>query len=370
MIPLSRPNFPEASIALWLATARSPQHTRSTIAESCEVLLGNISQRSHTYLTSSCTTALHALLHGLRIGEGDAVFVSSYSWQATANVVELTGAVPIFIDIDESTFNMCPERLDGEIRRIKDEGKLRPAMALVVHAFGCIADMQEIMNVCRTHEIPVVEDAACALGATRYGKPAGSFGVAAAFSFHPRKIINTGEGGAFVSSSKELHETAVSFSDHGRSPHDKSDFMMAGSNYRISELSAALLLPQLRILGGLVEERRLLARRYLELLDGVPGVTPRDMLHAHSWQSFVYLLPEGIQRQRLIMEARAVGIELGTGTIAMPFTSYFRRRYLNANTHFPSLSRLHQRTLSLPMYNGLSLESQTQVAKFLTEYLR
>lgn len=370
MIPLSRPSFPEASIALWLETARSPQHTRSTIAESCEVLLGNITKRSLTYLTSSCTTALHALLHGLRIGEGDAVFVSSYSWQATANVIELTGAVPVFIDVDESTFNMCPERLNDEIRRIEGEGQLRPALALVVHAFGCIADMQEIMSVCRTYGIPVVEDAACALGATRYGKPAGSFGVAAAFSFHPRKIINTGEGGAFVSSSKELHEVAVSFCDHGRSPIDKSDFMMAGSNYRISELSAALLLPQLRILEGLVEERQLLARRYLELLDGVPGVTPKDMLHSHSWQSFVYLLPEGTQRERLILDAREFGIELGTGTVAMPFTSYFRRRHFIEESRFPSLTRLHQRTLSLPMYNGLDPESQMRVANFLAEYLR
>lgn len=370
MIPLSKPGFPEDSITLWLQTARSAQHTRSIIAEQCETLLAEISQRSHAYLTNSCTTALHALLRGLNIGEGDAVFVSSYSWQATANVIELVGAVPVFVDIDKSSFNMCPNRLEEEILRIERDGSLRPALVVVVHAFGCIANMYDILQVCQCRAIPVVEDAACALGATREGKPAGSFGIAAAFSFHPRKIVNTGEGGAFVSSSKELYELAASYCDHGRATNDKSDFMIAGTNYRLSELAAALLLPQLKILTTLVQERRTLARRYLELLDGLPGVSPTDTGDAHSWQSFVFLIPEGIHRSQLIAKARATGIELGTGTVAMPFTRYFRSRYSTVDSQYPTLSMVHQRALSLPLYSGLSFESQSQVASFLMGHLR
>lgn len=370
MIPLSRPVIPEDSIELWLRVARSSQHSRSVLAKQCETLLSAIANRPHSYLTSSCTTALHALLHGLGVGKGDAVFVSSYSWQATANVIELVGATPVFVDIDDLSFNVNPLQLELEIRRVKAETSLRPALILVVHAFGGICEMKEVDAISQTHGIPVVEDAACALGASLAGSPAGSFGVAAAFSFHPRKIVSTGEGGAFVTSSETIHAKATSFCDHGRKNPGGADFDRAGSNYRFSEFSAAMLLPQLEKLDGLVANRRTIARRYIRELDGLAGISPTDTDEAHSWQSFVYLLPENINRGLLVESGKSDGIEFGTGTIAMPFTTYFREKYSIDPAQFPALSRVHTQAISLPIYDGLSLSDQEKVTQFLWDYLQ
>jgi dTDP-4-amino-4,6-dideoxygalactose transaminase len=340
------------------------------IAGRCEELLSAITKRPYSYLTNSCTTALHALLHGLGIGEGDAVFVTSYSWQATANVIELVGATPVFVDIDALSFNINPSQLELAIRRIEMEASLRPALILVVHAFGRICEMREINAISQTHGIPIVEDAACALGASVAGTPAGSFGVAAAFSFHPRKIVSTGEGGAFVTSSEMVHAKATSFSDHGRTRPGSADFDKAGSNYRFSEFSAAMLLPQLEKLDTLVANRRTLARRYIQDLKGLPGFCPIDTNEANCWQSFVYLLPEDSNRSLLIEAGKCVGIEIGTGTVAIPYTSYFQKKYSIDSTQFPALSGVHKRAISLPIYDGLSSSNQEKVIQFLRDFLQ
>lgn len=370
MIPLSKPVIPEDAIAMWLRVARESRHSRSVIAERCEELLSSIANCRYSYLTSSCTTALHALMHGLEIGEGDAVFVTSYSWQATANVIELVGATPIFVDIDELTFNINPMQLELAINQIKTETELRPSLILVVHAFGGISDMNAIEAISRAHDIPIVEDAACALGASLAGRPAGSFGVAGAFSFHPRKIVSTGEGGAFVTNSESVYARATSFSDHGRVGPGTPDFDRAGSNFRFSELSAAILLPQLEHLSALAAGRRTLARRYLTGLTGLPGVSPIDTNEAHSWQSFVYTLPEESNRERLIDSGKSAGIEFGTGTIAMPFTKFFREKYSIDPERYPALSRVHKRAISLPVYDGLTPSDQDKVIQFLGDFLR
>ena len=170
---------------------------------------------AHAVAVSSGTAALHVALVALGVGPGDLVLTTAYSWIATANVIELAGAEPVFVDIDPATFNLAPDRLAEAIDRLEASGSLRRVKAILpVHAFGQPADMTSIGALADAHGIPVVEDAACALGAAWEGRPAGSWGRCGCFSFHPRKAITTGEGGLAVTDDAELARTMRALRNH------------------------------------------------------------------------------------------------------------------------------------------------------------
>ena len=320
---------------------------------------------------SNCTAALHVALLAMDVRPHDLVLVTAYSWPATANVIELCGAQPVFVDIDPQTFNMDPNRLEEALEGLAADAAIarRVKAILPVHTFGQMADMPAIMQLAGRYDLPVVEDAACALGATLYGRQAGVWGLMGCFSFHPRKAITTGEGGMIVTDDPAISRLLRALRNHGLDPDAPSaDFVMPGFNYRLTEFQAAFGLSQMKKLDRIVAARRHLASRYGELLDGKP-VQPSYVLPESRpvYQSYVVLLPEEAapQRASLIRYLREQGIEGTIGTWHIPLTSYYRTRYGFQPGDFPVADSVFARSLTLPLYEHMDEAQQASVVAAL-----
>lgn len=319
----------------------------------------------HAVAVTNCTSALLLALMALEVGAGDRVAVTAYSWPATANAIALCGAEPVFVDVDPETFNMSPSSLEEALKRE------RVKAVLPVHAFGCMADMPQILAAAKRHGLPVVEDAACALGAELDGRRAGAWGVMGCFSFHPRKAITTGEGGMIATDDDALARRLRALRNHGQDPEVASpDFIMPGHNMRLTEFQAALGSSQLGKIERIIERRRAHASLYDALLAGTVLRSPRALAGSrHVYQSYVISLPPEVapHRAAIISTLRERGIETTIGTYHMPLTSYFRRWGDFKPGDFPATDGVSARAMSLPMYEGLSPEQQASVVAALEE---
>src|ERR671937_1910633 len=260
--------------------------------------LAEVCRTEHAVAVSSGTAALHLALLALGIGAGDEVLVPAYTFPATANVVALVGARPVLVDVDPVTMNVDPARI---------EAGPRTRAVLAVHLFGRPARLEELPP------LPILEDAAGALGAYRGGRACGGLGSLGCFSFHPRKIVTTGEGGAVTTDDSALAERVRSLRHHGWSPPDRYDDVPGpGFNYRLSDVLCALGLPQLRRLEELHAAREQVAAGYAERLRSLDVVLPAaDAGDRHGWQAYVIQL----ERRGGGMEAlRAPGIPGQIGT--------------------------------------------------------
>lgn len=329
----------------------------------------------HAVAVSNCTAALHLSLLALDVRPGDLVVVTAYSWVATANVIELCGAQPVFVDVQPDTFNMDPMQLVQVMERLMGNSAtaVRVKAILPVHTFGQMADMPAILEVARHYRIPVVEDAACALGASRDGLPAGSWGSMGCFSFHPRKAITTGEGGMIVTNDAGLARTLRMLRNHGLDPESATaDFVRPGFNYRLTEFQGALGLTQFAKLERIITARQKAAAHYDQLLVGTslypPGVSPGVR---HIYQSYVTLLPEetASRRAELIRHWREQDVEATIGTIHMPLTTYYRSRYGYCKGDFPVTDAVAARSVTLPLYETLSEEEQDKVVRSIQQWL-
>ncbi|MEW6719233.1 MAG: aminotransferase class I/II-fold pyridoxal phosphate-dependent enzyme [Thermodesulfobacteriota bacterium] len=226
---------------------------------------------SHAAALSSGTAGLHLALLLLGVGPGDEVLVSSFTFAATANAVAYTGGAPVFIDSDRETWNMDPALLEEELAACAAKGKL-PKAVLAVDLYGQCADYGRILEICGKYDVPVVEDAAEALGATYKGKPAGSFGAIAVFSFNGNKIITTGGGGMLASDDGRLVERARFLATQARDAAPHYQHSTIGYNYRMSNLLAAVGRGQLASLEKRVARRREIFGHYAALLGDLPGL--------------------------------------------------------------------------------------------------
>ena len=266
----------------------------------------------HAVAVSNCTTALHLALLAVGVKPGDEVITVSHSFIATANVIRYCGATPVFVDIEPATFNMDPSLIEAAITP-------RTKAILVVHQIGMPADLGRILPIAARHGLKVVEDAACAAGSEilvggrweKIGKPLGDI---ACFSFHPRKLLTTGDGGMLTTANPEYdrlfrlwrqHSMGVSDAQrHASSTVIFEEYGELGFNYRMTDLQAAVGRVQLQRLPGIVERRRARVQRYRQLLADVPGLgLPTEPQWAHSnWQSFCVRLPAHVD-QRAVMQA-------------------------------------------------------------------
>jgi perosamine synthetase len=324
---------------------------------------------------SSCTAALHLALLALGVQPGDLVIVTAYSFIATANVIELCGARPVFVDIQPDTFNLDPDQLERTLKRImaNADTAARVRAILPVHTFGQMADMTAIMQLANRYELPVIEDAACALGATLHGRQAGTWGATGCFSFHPRKAVTTGEGGMVVTNDATLASRLRALRNHGQDP-DASlpDFIMPGFNYRMTEFQAALGLSQNTKLDRIIAARRRLAGYYDELLDCTPVQAPAVAPDSRPvYQSYVVLIPEraAAYRSELIVRLEEQGIETAIGTWHMPLTTYFRGRYGREAGDFPIADQVFDRSMTLPLYETILPTQQEEVVQCLQDAL-
>ena len=368
MIRLASPRIPQQDLRAvsevlasgWLVQGEHVARFEATVAEFLGV--------EHAVAVSSGTAALHATLHAHGIGPGSSVAVSAYSHVASANVIELCGAEPVFIDIDPRTFNMNPSELD---RVLSDRAAdARVGAVLVVHAFGQMADVDAIGAIAERFGVPVIEDAACALGARRANKQPGEASRAACFSFHPRKAITTGEGGMVATNDSALAGAVRTFRNHGQEPNSTpADFVAPGLNYRLTEFQAVLGTAAMRRLNEGIARRRQVAARYNALLDDfieVPLV-PDDSLPVY--QAYVVLLPVDIAaaREQLVGDLAAAGVEATIGTWSIPTTTYYRERYGYVADSYPVTTDVFERSLAIPMHDNLDEEDQALVASALRD---
>jgi perosamine synthetase len=327
----------------------------------------------HALATTSCTTALHLCVTALGIGPGDEVIVPAFTWVATANAVVYSGATPVFADVDRRTFN-----IDAEDVRSKLTPRTRAVIA--VHLFGLCADVDALRAVLPP-DVALVEDAACAAGAAYRGRPAGGLGTMAAFSFHPRKSITTGEGGMVTTADARLAELVERLRSHGGAvseeqrhaggtPYLLPEFDEIGFNYRMSDLQAAVGVVQLGKLDRFIDERDVLADRYAQALAEVPWLSlpERPADGRHGWQSYVTLVEEGAPagRDQLLARLHELGIGARPGTHAVTELGVYRRRADPGLDSCPVASELAARTLALPLHNRMSADDVDFVAGALS----
>jgi len=317
----------------------------------------------HAVAVSNCTAALLLALMALDVNDGDAVAVTTYSWPATANVIALCRAKPVFVEIDPRTFNMAPDALTAVLRGTKVKA------ILPVHTFGGMADMDSICSIAAEHGVPIVEDAACALGASFQGKNAGTWGVMGCFSFHPRKAITTGEGGVVTTNDAALARRLRILRNHGQDPDAPSpDFVAPGHNMRLTEFQASLGSTQMKKIARIIDSRRAQAALYDELLSDTDITTPAVLAGSrHVFQSYVVLLPPGAAQSRaeLIKTLKDQGIETTIGTYHMPLTTYFRSSFGFKVGDFPVTDDVAARGLSLPLFEALTPKEQKEITDSL-----
>ena len=359
-IPITRPSVGEEE---WLALREPIMNgwlTQGAKVAEFERKFAKQHDVRHAIATTSCTTALHLALRALDIGPGDEVILPSFTWIATANAVAYCGAKPVFVDVCANTYNIDPVQVELAVTE-------STRAIIAVHMFGLTADIDELRRV--APDLPVIEDAACAAGATYKGCQAGSLGELGCFSFHPRKIITTGEGGMVTTHNHDLAHTINTLRNHGASipeerrhksahPYLLPDFDVVGFNYRMTDLQGAMGLVQLRKLQELLADRRKRAKHYHEALAGVSWLqTPNEPDgYAHSWQTYVCLVDEArapCERNKIMERLQSRGISTRPGTHAVHRTGAYHTADNASTDPCPVASHCERSTLALPLFGGM-----------------
>ncbi|TPV49809.1 DegT/DnrJ/EryC1/StrS family aminotransferase [Pseudarthrobacter phenanthrenivorans] len=343
----------------WVAQGPKVKEFEARFAESQGV--------RHAVATSSCTTALHLALVVAGIGPGDDVVVPSLSFIATANAVTYVGARPVFCDVDPATGNVTAETIHAALT-------LDTRAVIVVDQGGVPLDLDPIRDLCDRHEITVIEDAACGVGSTYKGRPVGAGADVAVWSFHPRKILTTGEGGMLTTNRADWaarartlreHSMSVSATDrHGSVLAHPEVYLEVGFNYRMTDLQAAVGIVQLGKLPEVLQRRRDIAARYVAGLSGVRGLrlVCDPPYGTSNFQSFwIEVLPTfRTSREGLMAQLAEAGISARRGIMAAHRQPAYRWR----DTGSPLLQhteRLNDRTLILPVFHELDDEGLDRV---------
>ncbi len=349
-IRLARPDVGEAELEALSEVVASGQLTMGSKVLEFEEAVAQAVGTAHAAAVSSGTAALHLALLALEIGPGDEVIVPAYTFPATANVVELCGATAVLVDVDPDTFNV-------DIGAVAAAVTPRTRAVLAVHLFGRPVEW-EALQTAVPQEVVLVEDAAGALGARYRETPCGALGTLACLSFHPRKIVTTGEGGAITTDEAELDGSVRRLRHHGWSA--PGEMPAPGFNYRLPDLLCAIGIPQLARLEELLEARERVAGWYQERLEHLV-LTPRAAdADRHGWQAYVVQLD---RRDDALEGLRAEGIEAQIGTWAVHRLGAYR-----SQGPFPAADRAFERALALPFAATTTEEEVERVCAVLSRF--
>ena len=375
-IPLSRPNISRLEEELVLEVLRSGRLSIGPMQERFEELVAQRCGTTHAIACSSGTSGLHMILIAMGIGPGDEVITTPFSFIASSNAILYVGAKPVFVDICPSSLNANPEQIEQAITP-------RTKAILAVEAFGNPRHMDTYAKIAARHEIPLIEDSCEALGTVYKGQKAGAFGRAGVFGFYPNKQITTGEGGMIVTNDDRLADTCRSLRNQGRGVAGRGSIQggsTAGSwlhhdrlgfNYRMSEISAAMGVAQMRRLDEIITGRNDAANLYIHRLLDIPELilpTIDSECSIMSWFVFVVRLAAGYtreERDRVIAGLRIHEIGAGDYFPCIHLQPIYQRGFGISEGSFPIAESVSQRTLALPFFAGITEREVDIVAQTL-----
>ena len=391
-VPITRPWFDDAEKNAIVKPLETGWVVQGPYVAEFEKKFAAFTGAKYAFATSNCTTALHLGLLALGIGPGDRVIVPSFTFIASANVVEYVGATPVFCDIDLTTYNINVE----QVRRLLESDIDRTIKAVMpVNLFGLCADLLAVMELAEEFDLKVIEDSACGLGGSIDGKHSGTFGHVGCFSFHPRKAITTGEGGMIVTDDPQIAEKVASLRDHGGTKSDRErhlakggfalpDYNVVGYNYRMTDFQGAIGTCQMDKLQAILDTRRTLAARYdRDLNCGLgkikPPLIPQGYLSGY--QAYVGLYIDGdntaeltvnkidelgAERNKLMANLEESGISTRQGTHAVHIQGYYKKKYSLRESDYINSYTADRLTIALPLFHGMSNEEYAYVIERLS----
>jgi len=361
MLKLSEPHIPEKAIAKAVEVLKSGNLIQGKYVKEFELSLENYLNIKHAILVSSGTAALHVSLMALDIKRRDEVIVPAFTFPATANVVELVGAKPVYVDINLGDFCIDSCKIEEVITE-------KTRIIMPVHEFGQSAEMDKIIKIAEKYRLDILEDAACALGTEFNSQKVGTLGRVGCFSFHPRKAISTGEGGLVVTNDGILAEKVKSLRNHGASLcNGKLDFIYAGLNYRMTDFQAVLGLYQLSGIEDIVSTRIKLAKKYNDRLSKIKWIkTPAIYENRKAiYQTYHVIVDDFVDRDALIATLKTAGIETNLGAHALNCLTYFRNKYGYKPEDFPNARKAYMHGLALPIGNHCNDEDVDYIVETL-----
>ncbi len=374
-IPIARPTLGEAEAKAAGRAILSGWVTQGPEVKAFEEEFAEFVSSPHGCAVSSCTAALHLALLAAGVGPGDEVIVPSLTFIATANAIRYCGGIPVFIDILPATYNLDPALLEGAITE-------KTKAILAVHQMGMPCDLNAILEIARRRSLPVIEDAACAIGSEikiegsweKIGKP---HGEASCFSFHPRKVLTTGDGGMLTTRNPEWDKKFRLLRQHGMSVPDTvrhqsgkvifESYLGLGYNYRMTDIQGAVGREQLKRLPEIIKERRRLAERYRDLLSDISGlVLPEEPEWARSnRQSYPVRLPEDLDPREVMEKMLAQGVATRRGIMC----AHREEGYASGRDYMPlpESEKAQDRSILIPLFPSMTEEDQVRVANVLKE---
>jgi perosamine synthetase len=367
-IPLFRPYFDKDELKEIKKVLESGWVSQGPKVKEFEEAVSNYVGAKNAIAVTNCTAALHLALLGIGVTSGDEVLVSDYTFPATGHAVLYCGARPVFVDVNLETYNI-------DVSRIEEKITSKTRAVIPVHTFGQPAEMDEIVRVAREHDLRVIEDAACGVGAEYKGVQAGIIGDAGCYSFHARKGVTTGEGGMVVTGKKRLAEKIRYLSVFGMKTaweREQSEefvvpeFQDLGFNYKMSDISAAVGVAQMRKIDKVIARKSKLAKCWDEKLDEIDLIQKPFVSRKvkHVYQSYVCLVDRRIKRNRLIVNLKKKGIQTQIGTYASHVQPVYKSR-----DRCPNSLDIFNRSLALPIYYRLKEEEIDTISKILRKTL-
>jgi dTDP-4-amino-4,6-dideoxygalactose transaminase len=355
-IYLARPKIGEEELEAIKKVLDSRYLTEGPITAEFERKFAEYSDAKFGIATTSCSTALEVSLRVIGVGKGDEVIVPDYTYPVTGSIVSLVGAKPVLVDVDIDSYNVTAENIE---EAITDKTKA----IIPVSLFGNPLK-KEVYKIGKEYGLAVIEDAACSAGSMLEGKKVGSFADMTCFSFHPRKVITTGEGGMITTNNEEYAEKARSLKKFGmRSLDGQTRFVEMGTNYKMSDILAAVGLTQLEKIEDIIKDRIEKAKIYTELLEKIDGIRPPEIRPntRHNFQSYVcYVEREGM-RDRIRNELAKKGIETQIGTYCLHLEPAFKN--VKKIGKLQNSEKLYYNSITLPLHYELTYEQQENICR-------